>query len=69
MKNLKLIFKIILILIFFTDCSKGDSSENNMDFNSDLPYISLNKSFLSFEDTMLTKSSITKSILISKESK
>ena len=65
MKNLKLIFKIILILIFFTDCSKGDSSENNMDFNSDLPYISLNKSFLSFEDTMLTKSSITKSILIS----
>tara|TARA_B100000780_G_scaffold190370_1_gene133996 strand:- start:44 stop:1408 length:1365 start_codon:yes stop_codon:yes gene_type:complete len=65
MKKLKLIFTIITLSIFFTECSKGDSNDNIIDTNLDIPTISSNKSSLTFEDTMLTRSSIANSISIS----
>ncbi|MDA9242001.1 peptide-N-glycosidase F-related protein [Flavobacteriaceae bacterium] len=65
MKKLKLMFTIITLSLFFTDCSKGDSNDTIIDTNLDKPSISSNKSSLTFEDTMLTRSSIANSISIS----
>ena len=67
MKKLKLMFTIITLSLFFTDCSKGDSNDTIIDTNLDKPSISSNKSSLTFEDTMLTRSSIANSISISKD--
>ena len=65
MKNIKLIFSTIIILLIITNCSKEDASQSNNNSNTDLPFISSNKSSLTFDDTMLTKTSITKTILVS----
>ena len=44
MKKLKLIFTIITLSIFFTECSKGDSNDNIIDTNLDIPTISYKSS-------------------------
>ena len=58
MRKLKLIFTIIMLSLFFTDCSKGDSNDTIIDTNLDKPSISSNKSSLPFKNTFLTQSSI-----------
>ena len=52
------------MLFVVTSCSKNDSADSN-NIDSDLPYISTNINSILFEDTMITKSSTTKSIIIS----
>ena len=64
MKNFNLILIAQIILFVVTSCSKNDSADSN-NIDSDLPYISTNINSILFEDTMITKSSTTKSIIIS----
>ena len=52
------------MLFVVTSCSKNDSADSN-NIDSDLPYISTNINSILFEDTMITKFSTTKSIIIS----